>query len=393
MIVALAGIIISFFAFFLAYPDHARRRFDIYLLLLVLHLLLTVAYWLYHFEAAMDAFTYYRDPYNYYSRNPFDSGTYFMVHVVQTMKGAFGGSFLDHFLFFQCFGMIAFALLIRSFTEIADSFGIQVPPLLIAVLFLPGLHFWSVAIGKDAPMFMAITLACWASLRLQKRFLWLGIGLLIMSAIRPHVAAITLLATFSGYVMARDVPRIVRALMIPVALGGMVFTLVVAGDQLSVDFGDAAAVADFVQYQQGLNATEGSGANISGLPFPLKVFTLLFRPLFFDAPGLMGLIASFENVALLLIFAWVAREWRILLPLVFRVYHMTFCLVFSATLTIGLAMINYNLGLGQRQKMMVMPAVLLIFASVFLYRRYLNVAAHAGAAARAATVSAEPAKA
>jgi hypothetical protein len=393
MIVALTGIVISFFAFFIAYPDPTRRRFDLYLALLVLHLLLTVAYWLYHFEAAMDAFTYYRDPYNYYSRSPFESGTIFMVHVVQTIRGAFGGSFLDHFLFFQCFGMISFALLIRSFAEIADSFDIQVPLVLITVLFLPGLHFWSVGIGKDAPMFMAITLACWASLRLQRRFVWLGVGLFIMFAIRPHVAAITLLATFSAYVMAHNVSRIVRVLMIPVALGGMVFTLVVAGNQLSVDFGDAGAVTEFVQYQQSLNATEGAGADISSLPFPLKVFTLLFRPLFFDAPGVMGLVASFENVALLLIFGWIAREWRILLPLAFRVYHMTFCLVFAATLTVGLAMINYNLGLGQRQKMMVMPAVLFIFASVYLYRRYLTLAAQARTPAETEAVPAEPARA
>jgi hypothetical protein len=371
MIVALTGLLISFFAYFIAFPNPARRRFDIYLALLSLHLLLTVAYWLYHFEAAMDAFTYYRDPFNFYSRSPFDSGTYFIVHIVQTMRSVFGGSFLDYFLFFQCFGMIAFALLIRSFGEIADSFGIQVPTLLTATLFLPGFHFWSVAIGKDAPMFMAIALACWASLRLQRRYVWLGIAVLIMFAIRPHVAAITLLATFAAFVMARNVPRIVRALMIPVAIGGMVFTLVVAGEQLGVDFGEAGAVREFVQYQQNLGGALGSGRDISSLPFPLKVFTLLFRPLFFDAPGVMGLVASFENVVLLLIFGWTLLQWRILMSLVFRVYHITFCAVFSSTLIVGLAMINYNLGLGQRQKMMVMPAVLLIFASVYLYRRYL----------------------
>ena len=32
------------------------------------------------------------------------------------------------------------------------------PAWIFALLFLPGLHFWSVGIGKDAPMIMAITL-------------------------------------------------------------------------------------------------------------------------------------------------------------------------------------------------------------------------------------------
>ena len=152
MIVSLTGLVVSFFAYLLAFPDRERRRFDIYLALLVLHLLMTVAYWLYHFEAAMDAFGYYRDPYGFYQMNPFASGTYFIVHVVQTIKGLFGGSFLDHFLFFQCFGMLGFALLIRSFNEVADSLGVEVPLFLYFLLFLPGPHFWQSSPPQSMPV-------------------------------------------------------------------------------------------------------------------------------------------------------------------------------------------------------------------------------------------------
>ena len=377
MIVALLGIVVSFFAYLIAFPNPGQRRFDIYLALFALHIVMAVAYWLYHFEAAMDAFTYYRDPYNYYQKNPLADGTYFVVFVVQTIKRTLGGSFLDHFLFFQCFGMIAFALMIRSFTEIADSLSMRVPLLLYAILFVPGLHFWSVAIGKDGPIFMAVALACWASIRLQKRYVWLGVAMLIMAVIRPHVAAITMLASMVGFVMANDVPRIVRVMMIPMAGVGLIVTLVVSGSQLGLDFSSAGSVSEFIEYQQGMAEELGSGRDITSLPFPLKVATLLFRPLFFDASGMMGLVASAENVVFLFIFGSLAYYWRTLLLLVRRVYYIIFCVVFSSTLIVGLSLINYNLGLGQRQKMMVMPAVLMMYASVYLYRRYLTAVAAA----------------
>jgi hypothetical protein len=387
MIVALLGIVISFFAYLIAFPRPDQRRFDIYLALFALHIVMAIAYWLYHFDAAMDAFTYYRDPYNYYDKNPLADGTYFVVYFVQTIKRNLGGSFLDHFLLFQCFGMIGFALLIRSFTEVAESLSIRVPFLVYAVLFIPGMHFWSVAIGKDGPIFMAVALACWASIRLQKRFVWLVVAMLVMAAIRPHVAAITMLASMAGFVMANDVPRFVRMLMIPLAGVGLVVTLVVSGSQLGLDFSSAGSVTEFIEYQQGMATELGSGRDITSLPFPLKVFTLLFRPLFLDASGVMGLVASAENVVFLFVFGSLAFYWRTLLTLLRRVYYMIFCAVFSSTLIVGLSLINYNLGLGQRQKMMVMPAVLLMYASVFLYRRYLAaVAAQARAQAYAQAV-------
>jgi len=380
MIVALTGLVVSLFAYLIAFPDRDRRRFDVYLPLLLLHVAMAVAYWLYHFEAAMDAFTYYRDPYNFYQQfGPLSSGTHFITWVVQTLRSAVGGSFLDYFLLFQCFGMIGFALLIRSFIEVADSLQTEVPWLLYLLLFLPGLHFWSVAIGKDAPMFMAVALAVWASIRIGRRFVWMALAVAAMLLIRPHVGAVVMLAVFVAFITARGVSPITRLVLIPPAIAGLVATLLMAGEQLGIDFSDAETVTDFVQYQQGLNETMGSGASIASLPFPLKVFTLLFRPLFFDAAGAMAYAVSFENVALLFLFGALAAYWRDLFRLMGRVYHVTFCAVFSVTLIIGLSLVNYNLGLGQRQKMMVMPAVLLIFATIYLYRRYLAAAAQAAA--------------
>ena len=46
----------------------------------------------------------------------------------------------------------------------------------------------------------------------------------------------------------------------------------------------------------------GSAIDISGYPYPFKVFTFLFRPFFIDMPTMSGIAASCENVFFLLFF-------------------------------------------------------------------------------------------
>ena len=374
MIVALIGLVISFWAYVIAFPHPHQRRFDIYLALLALHLAAAIAYWLMGFESAMDAYMYYHDPLNFIARDPFQNGTYFIVHVEQRIKSILGGSFLDHFLFFQCFGMVGIALIARTFNEIADSLDLAVPLHVYALLFLPGLHFWSVAIGKDGPMIMAVALSIWAILRLEKRFFAMFVALLIMALIRPHVAAFAVFGIVASVFFARQIGVLAKLLLGPIAIVGLTYAVFRAQENLGVGTG-VEAVSEFIEGQQELGAEFGSGANIQSLPYPMKVFTLLFRPLFIDAEGMMAQLASIENVVLMYVFGYITYNWRIVIRLFRSVGLITYCVTFSSVLIMMLAFVNYNLGLGQRQKMMAIPAVVMIYGAIFLYKRFLaNVA-------------------
>jgi hypothetical protein len=373
MIVSLIGLLISLFAYLLAFPNPQQRRFDIYLWLLALHLVATIGYWLLSFEAAMDAFTYYRDPYDFKSRDPLESGTYFIVHVDQTIRQVLGGSFLDHFLFFQCFGMVGIALLIRSFNEIAESLGMEVPVHAYMLLFLPGLHFWSSAIGKDAPMFLAVSLACWASLRIQKRAVWMVPALVLMALIRPHVGAIVLAAVVGGLMFSKQMAFRNKILLAPLVFAGFVFALLKTAEKFRLDL-NPESFSDFVDKTQDLGERFGSGADLQSLPLPAKIFSLLFRPMFFDGTGMMHLAASVENLILVGIFLYIGYHWKLLFKLCRNVFYMSYLTMYSATLILLLSLINYNIGLGQRQKMMAIPAVLMICASILIYKRYLAAA-------------------
>ena len=47
-----------------------------------------------------------------------------------------------------------------------------------------------------------------------------------------------------------------------------------------------------------------------------------------------------------------------------------YCLIFGPLLFLSLAMVNYNIGLGQRMKMMAVPTVLLLCGIVYMYNRF-----------------------
>ena len=370
MIVALIGLVIGLFAYLIAFPQPHQRRFDVYLVIFVLHLVATVAYWTLSFETAMDAFTYYRDPFNFIEKNPLESGTFFIIHVVQNIRSLLGGSFLDHFFFFQAFGMIAMALMLRIYWEVADSLGITVPAIAYVMLFLPGLHFWSVAIGKDGPMMMAVVLAAWSVMKLPRRAGWYILAIVLMALIRPHIAAISLVALAIALALGKQLKPTTKIILAPVALLALGFMAVRVQERFGVE--SLESFSRFVDNQLELGDTMGGGVDLQSQPFPMKLFALLFRPLFFDARGMAEQVASFENAVLIAIFGYLVFHWKTLLRLAMSSSHVAYCLSYSAILIPLLAMVNYNIGLGQRQKMMAIPIVIVLAATVFMYRRYLK---------------------
>jgi hypothetical protein len=368
MIVSLLGLVISLFAYLLAFPHEHQKRFDVYMTLFALHIIGAIGFWLMSFESAMDAFMYYRDPYRMVERDPIADGTVFIVHLVQGIRTTLGGSFFDHFLFFQCFGMIGIALLMRTFGEVAESLGMTVPVEVYLVLFLPGLHFWTAGIGKDAPMLLAVCIAIWSAVRLEKRFPWMVLALAIMACVRPHIMPFVMAGVVGALMLSKRTSPRVRIALAPIAAIGFVIMLSRAAASLSIDGVSVDSLTGFVDRQQSFGDEYGSGANLGELPLPLKVFTLMFRPFWFDAQGLTGIAASVENTVLLGFCLYLLYHWKLLWELGRNVFVVMYCLVFGPLLFLSLSMVSYNIGLGQRMKMMAVPTVLLLVGIVYMYK-------------------------
>ncbi len=371
MIPPLIGLLISLLCIRLAFPDPSRRRLYVFGAVLGMHLLATLVYWSLAADEGFDAQFYFSDPLDWV-KQPFATGSVFTIQFVQAIKTSFGGSFFGYFLFFQCFGMLGVALIIRAFGEIAQSLNLEVPSAIWLLALLPGLHLWTVAIGKDAPLFMAVCISVWAVMRIATRFVWFAVAIAIMALVRPHIAAISMLAFVATLLFDRRLPISAKLFLAIVSTGGLVFVLTTAKSQLGLQTLDAQGLSDFIERSQSLGQTVRGGQVLVSLPYPLKLLSLLFRPFFFDAHGILGFIASAENLVLVFLIGGIAWHMRTLIELAKDVFYIGYCLVFSSAVVILLALLNYNVGLGLRQKMMAMPGILVLSASLTLYRRYLS---------------------
>lgn len=352
----------------IAFPHSTPSRAAIFFTLAIMQVSAAILFWQFAQIDTTDTKTYYFDL-RHLVDNPFRTGTIFVVKFVQAIKHTLGGSYFDHFLMFSAMGMVGIAFILRTMGEIAEELRVDVPLLAYAALFLPGFHFWTSGIGKDAPLFMSVSMVVWSMLRFERRYPFFIIALIVMTPIRPHVAAISLAAMIFTLLFDTRLRLIGR-----MAFGGIflvILSLVLSTiqTQFRLDPLNANSISDFLSGQEGQGFKTGTGTVLVTLPFPLKVFSLLFRPLFFDASGIFGLVVSFENIAMLYIFGTIIRHGRTFIRLTSTVSYLRFCGMFAFCLIILLSLVYYNVGLGLRQKFMAMPPALIIFMSILAYRK------------------------
>lgn len=237
---------------------------------------------------------------------------------------------------------------------------------LILILFLPNMHFWTSSLGKGAPIFLGLMMFAYAIQQPKRRFIILLLGSLLIYFIRPHVFLFVAVGTVLGYMTGREKVSFGKKLAIYIAMIGGLY---VVQDQILgvVGLEDSEnLVQDFESFadeQSGRLSGAGSGVDMSQYSLPIKLFTFWFRPLFFDAPGVLGLIVSVENLIYLLLFFKILRKdfIRFLKKSPISV-KMSLTVFFLSSLAMTFVM--SNLGIIMRQKSMVMY---FLFFGIYYY--------------------------
>jgi hypothetical protein len=342
-----------------------RPRAAIFMAAYLLHLGICILYYQLTLSGGGDATMYYDDPYGAYKTEGFGLSTVFLIFLTQFIKQTFEASYLDTFLIFQSFGFLGFVFLMRSFQEIYEDLQIHQPAFTWWFLFLPSMHYWTSAIGKDALFFFATCMAVWSTLAIRKRAPAFAAAVIIMMLIRPHIAALALGSLALTIVWTRNTSVISRVIIFALALAGCTFALVTLKSSFQVDVTSIEGIGGVLENRDRLVETDnlgGSGVNAS---FPIRLLSLLFRPLFFDVSNVPGLVASFENVLIMILLASLTYRARTMTALVRSAVVVRFTFIYSLILFVALSLVYYNVGLGLRQKWsMVMPAVLLLFVAV-----------------------------
>ncbi|MBQ08122.1 MAG: hypothetical protein CMN11_16565 [Roseobacter sp.] len=317
----------------------------------------------YSLSDVADSTSYYLNSFDYEAGFRFGtSGIYFIVSFLsQELNFSYGNTFLV-FNIFGYIGLLAFASALQTVTASSRR---DIRTLSVLFLYLPGLSFWSSAIGKDALTFMAAGLVTWAALDIGRRMPAIVLGAVLFLLPRPHMAGIFLISFCLALLVSSNLGILKKlallAIAIPLCIVGAQFGLTYAG------LGDASGFSDINDYfetRQGHNLDGGSSVDIAGMSVPMRLFTYMFRPLIFDANGILGLVVSIENLVFFMLFlAVLFRKNRTRSDL--GRFAFMFYLIFAMASWFVLANTTANLGIAIRQKTMFLPMLVVLLFSMW----------------------------
>ena len=337
-------------------------------LLLLVHIAASLYYFGYSQTSMADSSTYYYDPLSW-GPQPWALSTKLVTQICYVLKVGFDATYLDCFFIFQSVAFAGMMILARAFEDIEARIGVPERQTYWALLFLPSVNFWTAAIGKDAPMFFAISLSVWAMLSLRRRLPFFFIALAVMILFRAHIALMAALA-LAGASFFGSSASIGRKLgFFAVAMIGTWLTSGAVESSIGVDPTDPSAVADYLEAQNNVFSTIAGTTSIGDASYPVRIFSLLFRPLFIDAHGVLGLIASFENVGVILAVLYMIAHWRDVLHLWKQVPFVRYVLLFAFIVLLSLTLIYYNVGLGLRERVMTYPMIFSFLVALWSLRR------------------------
>lgn len=368
-ILGLLGIILGFFAIPVAFTQATRLKVAYMTMIYLIHVAASVIYFQRAQEGAADSAMYYYDLYGNY-QDGFNVGTQALIYFVQYLRSTVGGTYLDFYLLFGSIGFLGMTLLLRVFEEIHDELGIPHTPFLYALMAVPSLHFWSSALGKDGPFLFATSLAVWAAMRLPSRTKALVGALLLMLFIRPHIALVAGAALSLAVVVGKGIPTYMRIALFLVAVAGTGLAATTLESAYAIDITSAESIGrQFERVDNVLNSDDAGTTAVSG-GFGVRLLSLMFRPLFFDANELFALIASVESVFLIWMVLVLLFRSRDVFRLFGSVFFARYTLIYTFVLTIFLAVGYWNVGLGLRQKWtMLIPMYLVLLVTVLAVRK------------------------
>lgn len=340
------GMIVSVLLFF-------QSRSVFFPLLFLWHSASAIVYCAYSINNPADAKYYYSA-----ELREFALGTDFVHYLTIYSKNIFFASYLDLFFLFSLFGFFGLSLLYSALIGFCNRRESVV--LLWVVMFLPGLSFWTSAIGKDSLVFFALSLLVFSFLKKGRWFYFLAsVSLILVFLVRPHIVMMLIfsfaLASFfsSGLSLSRKLTSLF--LIAPIVVLLMPYVMEYVGlNELSLESAES-----YVETRQSYNQVGGGAVDLSSHGPVYAVFSYMFRPLFVDANGLLPLMASFENVVYLFMFSYAAHS--ILVRRVSMPSAGWFFLCSTIFLWLVLGVTTSNLGIALRQKLMIFPFYVSLF--------------------------------
>lgn len=242
------------------------------------------------------------------------------------------------------------------------------------VFFMPNLHFWSSGIGKDTILFFCIGMFCYGLLNIIKRLPLLILALLLSYLIRPHITLFLVVSFGLAYIFGGKVSAGKRIFFSMILIGVGIAILPTVMEFAKIEEATVESFDEFSERKVDVlsRAHTGSSLDISSYPFPLKVFTFLFRPLFFDINGIPAVVASFENLLLLILSYIVVFKNNFKSTFTNAPFVIKGMLFFLIIGTLAFSQSLGNLGIMIRMRNMFLPGLIIFILWSFSYQQELK---------------------
>ena len=333
------------------------------------HTLLFFAYYTYTvFNRSDSSFYYEKVLEDFRGENWMDfygTSTTFIEFVGYPFIRYMGFSYEAIMALFSWFGFLGFVYFYILFKEnIKFKHTLMGYDMITLFFFLPNLHFWSSSFGKGSIIFMGLGLFFYGISKIRTRLVAIVIGGIIIYHVRPHIMLVVLISSAMGFVFSsKGVSIMWRVAFIA---GALVAFGYIYQDVLSmVGLDDETVVTEGLDMSHRARelSKAGSGVDITSYSLPMQLFTFIYRPLFIDAPGALGLFVSFENVFYLIITLQLFKSMSGVTFLLRAGFLAKSAFVSFLTISIALAQVSGNLGIAMRQKSQVMLLLLFVIIS------------------------------
>lgn len=296
-----------------------------------------------------------------------------------------GNSIIDTFYFFTIFAFLGSILWYALYLAIAKHASQKklsaFAPALILMCWPSSLLF-SAGIGKDSLSFcfIPLMLLSFQKILIERKIAYISfliISLTILTLIRPYLLMITLL-TLSLYLLKKPskanmkplAPSIITFMLFLCAAAGVLKT---QGHLQHLNIESILNKIVYLQNSQSIGSFFPLPSNNSPiirlLLFPYSFAMNLLFPLGFFARNFAGYIASTENFILLFIILSFFISKKHLIKKTLSTPFVKFILLFFFAGVSLLALSNNNLGFSTREKLMYLPAFLIIYCIMLLQRR------------------------
>lgn len=291
----------------------------------------------------------------------FGESTRFILWLTYIPSRVLGLSYITGNILFGFFGFMGIRYI---FVMVAQLFptnhSVLNIPLFPAIFYFPNLHFWTSGVGKDSVSFWAIAWFLFALQNYKSKWWQCVVALFFIYMIRPHMGQALIAGSGIAILFGSELKFQYKIILGAMAISATSYLMAGTLEFLKLDDFDLESImAKSETTSSNLNNSYvGSGVDISSYSWPMKLFTYMFRPLFFDAHNIMAFLSSFENVLYLWLSFFIYRNWTPEairdMPLFIKAGMITFIPV-----TIAFMNSLSNLGIVMRMKNMTMIYFLL----------------------------------